>query len=165
AFALFAGALIAPSVRWSGVLAGLAASARPQMFLGLLAFVVVRRAILPFVATVVVCAIPILQNVGSRLSLYAAHIEVGHGAPIRDFLMQPWRAVTPIVLLMAIGGMIAMRRQGLALMAFTIANVAYTVTIGASDESVRPYVPSLIGVTFFAVALSSFAWRSLRSRS
>jgi hypothetical protein len=140
------------------LLLALSVGVRPQMFLAVLAFVLVARLrVWVFLAVLAICFIPVLQNIGfDRISLFAASIEFGHGAPIRDFLLQPWWKATPVFLLLAAYGIVRSRQWPLA--AFTVVHLIYAATLGASNESVRPYVPALCGIAFFAVAALLYHW-------
>jgi hypothetical protein len=167
AIALFAGAILLmcrlkpadrPAEAGVPLLLALSVGVRPQMFLAVFAFVLVARLrVWVFLAVLAICFIPVLQNIGfDRMSLFAASIEFGHGAPIRDFLLQPWWKATPLFLVLAAYGIVRSRQWQLA--AFTVVHLIYAATLGASNESVRPYVPALCGIAFFAVAAVLYHW-------
>ena len=139
-----------PAEAGGPLLLALSVGCAPQIFFGVTAFVLVSRIRKwPYFLVLILCFIPVLQNIGfDRFPLYFATLGFGHGAPIRDFLLQPWWKATPLVLIGALFG----ARRDWPLAAYTIAALTCAATLGASNESVRPYVPALAGIALLAAS-------------
>ena len=183
AFALVAAALVLQlrgrTLAFAVILAS-AAAVRPQMSVALLALLLVARpgwkAIAAFLVALAVAFEPVIEAIGfDRFDLYVKSIPSPHDAPLalplHQFVIEPWGRATLVMFAAAIAGAIvcALRRNaaGLPIGAFTIVHLLFASVAATRVESVRPLVPALIGVSFFATAALSWSrrWTSPPSRS
>ncbi|HSP33679.1 MAG TPA: hypothetical protein VLU46_05125, partial [Thermoanaerobaculia bacterium] len=169
AFALVAAALL----RSPAVFLALAVGVQPQLLAGAVAMLVVMRAgwraFAAFGIVLAACFEPVIENIGAgRLDLYVSSIATENAplaAPLEAFVRQPWSRATLVVFAAALVGAVLcfIRRNvhALPLAAFAVAHFAYACTFATRIESVRPFVPSLLGIAFFAAA--ALSWRRWKS--
>lgn len=181
AFALIAAALLL----WlrnnpigAAILLALAVGVRPQLCVAAVVLLLLARlpwrAMLAFVATLAVAYEPVMENVGiRRFDLFLTSVPAQTGplsVPLHQFMIEPWSKATLLVFAAAvIGAIVCLYRRIFAavpIAGFTVAHLLFAAVAGTRIETVRPFIPALIGISFFAVAALSWTrWTSPPSRS
>ncbi len=183
AFALLAAALLfwlrGEDVSFAIALA-LAIGVRPQLCVAVIAWLVTAsvlrpawRGLVAFVATLAISFEPVVAGVGiDRLQYFVANaiaaerlrsVSGSLSAVLHAFVVEPWGMGTLVVFAAAalgLAGALIRREKALfPLAAFTVAHLLFAVAAGTRIESVRPFVPALIGISLFAAAAVPAKWR------